>query len=155
MINRLLLCALSLAIATISVHAVATSPKNAAGAPQEKTVPKVEHKVAPAVFPLAHYSTPIVRATPPVTEEEKAAAKGRPCPAPEYPAGARMRNEQGTAHIEFLVAWDGWVKDARITKSSGHAELDEAALSTIGGCWFEPPRSGASDWYETSYTWEQ
>lgn len=155
MFNRLLMCALSLYVATMSVNAGAAPSTNTAAAPQEKPATKVQPAAGPLFFPLAHYSTPIVRATPPVTEEEKAAAKGRPCPAPEYPAGARTRNEQGTAHIKFLVAWDGWVKDARITKSSGHAELDEAALSTIGGCWFEPPRIGASDWYETSYTWEQ
>lgn len=115
----------------------------------------MSQRVAPMIFPLVHYSTPIVRAKPPVTAAEKAAAKGRPCPAPEYPYGAMKRNEQGTVQIQFLVGPDGWVSDARIMKSSGHAELDEAALSTIGGCWFEPARHGMSEWAETSFTWKQ
>ena len=106
------------------------------------------------VFPLARIEAPIVRAKAPVTEEEKLAAKSRPCPQPEYPYGAMKRNEQGVTKVRFMVEPDGWVSNVAIQTSSGSAELDEASMSTIGGCWFPPAKHGMSEWMETSYTWK-
>ncbi|HEU4851786.1 MAG TPA: energy transducer TonB [Telluria sp.] len=106
------------------------------------------------VFPLAQYDTPIVRAKAPVTDAEKLAAKSRPCPQPEYPHGAMKRGEQGVTKVRFMVEPDGFVSNVSIAVSSGSAQLDEASISTIGGCWFEPAKHGLSEWMETSYTWK-
>lgn len=51
------------------------------------------------------------------------------CPKPDYPRVARLRGWEGTADVEVLVARDGSVRDAQIHRSSGHAVLDDAAVS--------------------------
>ena len=84
----------------------------------------------------------IPRAMAPVTEEEKQAARGRRCPMPSYPPGARARQEQGVTDITFDIDPEGWVRNVQIVKSSGYPQLDAASISTIGGCWFKPSQEG-------------
>ena len=149
MTNRLLLAAL------ISAFIIPAAQAGTSQAAQKKTAATAPQVVqAPMAFPLAEYATPIQRATPPTTEEERLKAKGQPCPAPEYPYGAKMRKEEGTTRIRVLVEPDGFLSNIKVIESSGSAELDEAALSTIGGCWFPPAKHGLSEYMETSYTWK-
>jgi protein TonB len=63
-------------------------------------------------------------------------------PAPEYPAVARRRGYEGTVVLEVLVNRDGKVADLRLFQSSGHASLDQTALSSVKGWVFEPARRG-------------
>jgi TonB family protein len=46
---------------------------------------------------------------------------------PDYPEAARKGNIEGTAQLDVLVRRDGTVGDARVSRSSGSAELDAAA----------------------------
>ena len=46
-----------------------------------------------------------------------------------YPAEALKRGEQGTVRIDLLMGTDGNVRAARVLRSSGYAELDQAALA--------------------------
>lgn len=149
MINRLLLCALLSAAASQPAHA-GTAPPPA----QQKPAAATQSVQAPMAFPVAEYATPIQRATPPVTEAERIKAKGQPCPTPDYPYGAKQRKEEGTTRIRALVEPDGFLSNLKVIESSGSAELDQAALSTIGGCWFPPAKHGLSEYMETSYTWK-
>ncbi|MBB4842950.1 TonB family protein [Paucibacter oligotrophus] len=48
-----------------------------------------------------------------------------------YPPGARARREQGVAHVQLRVDRQGRVLSARLQRSSGHGELDQAALATV------------------------
>jgi protein TonB len=49
---------------------------------------------------------------------------------PDYPVMSRKRREEGT--VTLLIALrDGSVSDVKIERSSGHAALDEAAVSAV------------------------
>lgn len=48
-----------------------------------------------------------------------------------YPNGARMRREQGTAHVNFTIDERGNVTSASLTRSSGFPELDQAVLDML------------------------
>ena len=61
-----------------------------------------------------------------------------------YPAGSRGRREQGVAQVRFSIDDSGKVLSARIAKSSGFAELDEAALALVQrSSPVPPPPAGA------------
>ncbi|MDC6171198.1 energy transducer TonB, partial [Paucibacter sp. XJ19-41] len=48
-----------------------------------------------------------------------------------YPAGARSRREQGVSHVRLRVNRAGQLLQVRLELSSGHTELDRAALATV------------------------
>lgn len=51
--------------------------------------------------------------------------------AKRYPREAKRRNLQGTARVSFTIARSGSVSGVRITRSSGHPELDQAAIDMV------------------------
>jgi protein TonB len=63
-------------------------------------------------------------------------------PHPHYPQVARKRNLQGTVIILAIVNEKGEVVNARVDLSSGHAILDNAALSAVKSWEFEPGKHG-------------
>jgi periplasmic protein TonB len=85
-------------------------------------------------------------AAPSVTAGGGHIAEARPLykenPPPYYPNIARKRNAQGTVVILALVNESGKVEDARVETSSGHALLDEAAVTAVKSWEFEPGRRG-------------
>jgi periplasmic protein TonB len=48
-----------------------------------------------------------------------------------YPSEARARNEQGAVTVTFTVDRDGHVRSPRVVRSSGHPDLDAAAIAWI------------------------
>lgn len=48
-----------------------------------------------------------------------------------YPARARRQRFEGTTHLAFCVDMQGLATQAHISKSSGYASLDEAALECV------------------------
>jgi periplasmic protein TonB len=50
---------------------------------------------------------------------------------PAYPATSRAHGEAGVAAVKFSADEDGHITSVTITKSSGYAGLDEAALSAM------------------------
>lgn len=48
-----------------------------------------------------------------------------------YPAEARAKKLAGTLRLRVIIAADGNLRDARITQSSGHPVLDDAALRIV------------------------
>ncbi len=46
-----------------------------------------------------------------------------------YPGEALRRGEQGTVGIDLLLGPDGRVRAVRLLRSSGHPELDQAAVA--------------------------
>lgn len=48
-----------------------------------------------------------------------------------YPGEARARKLAGTLRLRVIIAADGTLEDVRITQSSGHAVLDDAALRIV------------------------
>lgn len=59
-------------------------------------------------------------------------------PNPVYPARSRRANEQGTATIRVLVDVAGRPAQVSLAASSGHPELDQAALSAVRAAQFRP-----------------
>jgi len=55
----------------------------------------------------------------------------RRCPDPTYPASAKRRGVEGTSRVAFYVDRDGNVTNVQLLKSSGDADLDEAAMKQI------------------------
>jgi protein TonB len=61
---------------------------------------------------------------------------------PAYPATARQLRIQGTSLLRVYVAPDGHVTDVVVTKSAGHADMDQAAVAAVRQWRFEPGRRG-------------
>lgn len=49
----------------------------------------------------------------------------------DYPNGAFERRAQGTTYIAFVVRANGRVRDCRVTRSSGHRDLDAATCRLL------------------------
>ena len=62
--------------------------------------------------------------------------------APKYPRMARKKGYEGTVVLEVLVDENGKVDDLMLFKSSGHAILDKAAISSVKKWLFEPGTIG-------------
>jgi protein TonB len=61
-----------------------------------------------------------------------------------YPSGARSRGEEGEVLIQFTVDSDGQVTVVAVEKSSGHADLDAAAVAMLRGATVPPPGAAAT-----------
>ncbi len=59
--------------------------------------------------------------------------------APAYPSEAAARNEAGIVHLGFRVDHAGRVYNLHIVRSSGHPDLDKAALTMIDKAQPFPP----------------
>lgn len=80
------------------------------------------------------------------------------CPEPAFPKGAKERGEQGAVLLRYLVGTDGRASEGSIVKSSGFADLDQAALATFLPCAFKPKTVNGEvvkDWVEVNYIWTQ
>lgn len=64
---------------------------------------------------------------------------------PEYPKNAAGRNKHGVVLVAAEVMPDGHVRKTEITDSSGHVDLDHAALQAVDHWRFEPYRSEEPD----------
>lgn len=60
------------------------------------------------------------------------------CAKPVWPAAALAEQRQGTVTLKFEISADGKVLRSAVEKSSGHADLDEAAREGIAKCMFNP-----------------
>lgn len=78
------------------------------------------------------------------------------CEKPQYPRTSARYEESGRVTIAFYVGADGKLLRARKLESSGHIELDHAALTGIAACAFEPVyRNGKAvpAWAKVQYVW--
>ena len=57
-----------------------------------------------------------------------------------YPAEARRREQEGTVVVEALVGKDGAPRECRVSRSSGHSELDLGTCALALQMRFAPPR---------------
>jgi protein TonB len=62
---------------------------------------------------------------------------------PGYPAVARRAGAEGTTVLRVHVRADGTIDDVQVSRSAGHAALDEAAAAAVARGRFEPARSGS------------
>ena len=79
------------------------------------------------------------------------------CPQkPVWPEAAKQEKRQGAVVLAFHVDADASVLDANVKRSSGHADLDEAARVRLSKCKFKPAtRDGVPvrGWTELTYRW--
>lgn len=78
------------------------------------------------------------------------------CVKPDYPVSAARNGDTGTVTLALLVGADGRVQDARVQKSSGHRELDRAALNALSLCQFKPAMNNGvaeAGWGQIAYVW--
>ena len=77
-------------------------------------------------------------------------------PRPLYPAISRRLNEHGKTMVRVLIGIDGQPQRAEISKSSGFARLDEAALTTVMRWRFVPGKRGGvaeTMWFNVPINW--
>ena len=78
------------------------------------------------------------------------------CAKPDYPVSAARNGDTGTVTLALMVGTDGRVQDARVQKSSGHRELDRAALNALSLCQFKPAMNNGvaqAGWGQIAYVW--
>ncbi len=64
--------------------------------------------------------------------------------APEYPAAARSRGEEGTVLLKVEILPNGRTGDISIARSSGSSLLDEAARQAVASWRFTPAKDAAT-----------
>ena len=66
--------------------------------------------------------------------------------------------QAGTSVVQFLIAANGDVLDSKVADSSGHASLDEAAVSALSRCRFKPAIGADGKpqeaWTNIRYVWQ-
>ncbi|MFC0131458.1 energy transducer TonB [Massilia eurypsychrophila] len=75
----------------------------------------------------------------------------------EYPKASLMNEEEGNVQVAFLVSTDGTVVDSKIERTSGHKNLDKAAVKGLSACKFKPgTKDGApaQTWAKVDYVWK-
>lgn len=139
-------------VVTLFVEPLRTEPQPPAPPkPAEKPAPKekpVQRQLISAA-PVQTPAEPVVEKPPPATPTAEAQPAETPRPAgpvalgtelsvvcsertpPAYPATARRLGEEGTVVLRVELDETGAVAAARVATGSGHARLDEAALSAV------------------------
>ena len=79
---------------------------------------------------------PVIDALTPGQSLEKPALLGYP--PPEYPREARHKGWEGVVEALATVDAAGQLLDLRVSHSSGHPELDAAALTALRGARYKP-----------------
>jgi D-alanyl-D-alanine endopeptidase (penicillin-binding protein 7) len=90
------------------------------------------------------------------SSDRSAVVDFKTCAKPTWPAEALAAEHTGTVQLNFLVGTNGKVKESKVNRSSGHADLDEAARSGIEKCQFRPAIKGGKaieKWQMMQYVW--
>ena len=122
--------------------------------PAPVLTPTAPSNAAPIVSNAAPALTPAAPATPTATPagNQRPAANATATavvlpstsadylnnPAPPYPRQSKRLGEEGTVVIRVLITAEGRAEKAEIRTSSGHARLDDTALTTVKAWRFVP-----------------
>jgi protein TonB len=122
--------------------ATATPTPSPMSAPPIERETQLQPPAPPA--PAAPPSTPSANAAPAaaVTPPNFNAAYLNN-PGPVYPMGSRRKREQGTVRLRVHVNPDGAPDQVLLDRTSGHSDLDAAALDVVKKRWrFAPAKQG-------------
>jgi TonB family protein len=114
---------------------------------------------APAIVMAAVFAAPPAGAAPHKKNDPKhigASADFKSCAKPVYPAEALKTRREGVVTLAFLVGADGSMVESKVEKSSGHADLDEAAHAALALCKFKPASQDGlpvREWTQVQYVW--
>jgi TonB family protein len=78
------------------------------------------------------------------------------CAKPMYPHSELAAGHEGTVQMKFQVMADGAIASSRVERTSGYPALDEAALSALNRCRFQPARKdgqAVQSWADVQYVW--
>lgn len=120
-------------------------------APAEMSVPAAAAEPAapaPSPAPSAPVAPPQPPAPPPIVPSQFS-ANYLNNPAPAYPNGARRMGEEGRVLLRVHVSAEGRPIEVQLSRSSGSAALDEAAIAAVRNWRFTPARQGdtpVADW---------
>lgn len=131
--------------------------------PPPPYIPPPLIQIAPPPTPPVIAAVTTVRPPVPVPVARPAVAKeaeldpNQSCAAPQYPEDAEDMGQTGTSVVQFLIGADGSVEQSRVASSSGHDELDQAALQALGQCKFKPAIGANGQpqeaWTSIRYVW--
>jgi protein TonB len=93
----------------------------------------------PVITVTANPPPPLTKNPNPPPPPTTPLATGRPhnCLS-HYPEAAMKAGIQGNTILDFVVTEKGAVADVRVTKSSGNADLDDAAASCVSQWVYKP-----------------
>jgi protein TonB len=120
------------------------APAEAAPARVLPAVAAAPAPVLPAVAAAPAPVLPAVAATPALGESAAPALGSQPWlralaqPAPHYPHAARRRRAEGIAWLRVDLAASGQVRRVALERTSGHRDLDRAALAAVRRWRFAP-----------------
>ncbi len=147
-----------------AAHPRATEAKPDVITPRDPLIDS-EFKITPTTLPPipggdglgGDLLPPLPTATPSPSFAPRAAkplgAPGKWVSDSDYPAGALHRGQQGASAFELTIGPDGRVRDCRITRSSGSAELDAATCAKVGErASFTPARDAHGDLVAGSFS---
>jgi len=120
-------------------------------------------QIAPptAAAPVIAAVTQIKPTPPPPAQPVQKTGAGldpnQSCAQPQYPQQAEEMEQTGISVLQFLINANGQVAASRIAESSGHASLDQAALSALSQCKFKPALgtdgTPQESWTSIRYVW--
>lgn len=85
-----------------------------------------------------------------------ALANAGDCTLPDYPPRALRNGNTGTVTLALLIGPNGHVTESKVQRSSGHQELDRAAMSALSMCKFKPASTNGvpeAAWGQIAYVW--
>ncbi|UPY38789.1 energy transducer TonB [Sediminicoccus sp. KRV36] len=118
-------------------------PARPASAPARAASRRLPREATPSGAPEAAMAPPV--ATPAAFGPPPLITQARyrhPPTPPAYPPRALSFGVSGTVLVRALVGADGETRELRLHRSSGHAELDHAALSAVRGWAFAAATQG-------------
>jgi len=116
--------------------------KHTPSKPPAEPVPVAEEQPPVEPAPVAP-AQPAVAEKPlelPASGPKDVQTVGCRVPTPEYPRKARRLGEHGTVLIAMVIDTSGKVQSAQVSRSSGSAELDQAARQAVLNASCEPYR---------------
>jgi len=77
------------------------------------------------------------------------------CVTPQWPREALRYEIEGSTTLQFQLALDGTVQQARVQQGSGWTILDQAAMQGLARCRFKPGLAEAREgaWFPLRYQW--
>jgi periplasmic protein TonB len=131
--------------------------------PPPPYIPPPLIQIAPPPAPPVIAAVTTVKPPTPVPVARPAVLKSagldpnQSCAAPQYPEDAEDMGQTGTSVVQFLIGTSGAVEQSRVASSSGHDELDQAALQALGQCKFKPAIGADGQpqeaWTSIRYVW--
>jgi protein TonB len=109
--------------------------------PSPVSIPTTPDPVPMALPPsplTANTAPPAPPAPPSIVQASDLGNKMVAGKAPSYPVDSRRKREEGTVVLTLTLGLDGRVASIAVSKTSGFARLDEAALSAVRKWRWEP-----------------